>query len=199
VNAAIAAGGAAAATLLYWTIAADAAGRRRLTIGTLPPLLPAVVAATAAAAALGGAHATAITASAGAAVAGMVDARTGSIFDPLTATILAGSFALAAIDGSVGSGVAGAGAVGGMLLFLHALSGGRGLGFGDVKLGAGLGMALGFATGLTAIALAFVLGGVYGTWLLATKRATAGASIRFGPFIAGGTFVALIVPIGLRG
>jgi prepilin signal peptidase PulO-like enzyme (type II secretory pathway) len=129
----------------------------------------------------------------------MVDARTGSIFDPLTATVLACSLALAALDGSVAAGFAGAGGVGGMLLFLHALSGGRGLGFGDVKLGAGLGMALGFSTGVTAIALAFVLGGIYGSWLLVTKRATAGASIRFGPFIASGTFVALLVPIGFHG
>jgi prepilin signal peptidase PulO-like enzyme (type II secretory pathway) len=59
-------------------------------------------------------------------------------------------------------------------------------------------MALGLSAGLAAIALAFVFGGGYGAWLLATKRARTGATIRFGPFIAAGTFVALIVPPGIR-
>jgi leader peptidase (prepilin peptidase)/N-methyltransferase len=197
-NAALAATAATAATILYWTIAAGAAGRRQTTIGTFPPLLPIVVAASAGAAALGGVHASAIAATAGAAVAGVVDARTGSIFDPLTAAVLFASLALSALDGSLADGLNGAACLGGALLFLHALSGGRGLGLGDVKLGAGLGMALGFSAGVAAIALAFVFGGAYGTWLLASKRASAGASIRFGPFMAAGTFVALLVPLGYR-
>jgi leader peptidase (prepilin peptidase)/N-methyltransferase len=197
-NAALAATAAAAVTILYWTIAADAAARRQTTIGTLPPLLPVVVAATAGASALGGMHAPAIAATAGAAVAGLVDARTGFIFDPLTAAVLVAAFALTAFDGSPGDGLTGAVCVGGALLFLRALSGGRGLGLGDVKLGLGIGMALGFSTGLAAIALAFVFGGIYGAWLLASKRASAGASIRFGPFIAAGTFVALLIPMGYR-
>jgi leader peptidase (prepilin peptidase)/N-methyltransferase len=197
-NAVLAATGAAAATVVYWAIAADAAGRRQMTIGTLPAVLPVLAAVTAGVATLAGVHAPVIAASAGAAVAGMVDARTGSIFDPLTATLLLTSLILAALDGSVSSGLYGAVTVGGTLLFLHALSGGRGLGLGDVKLGAGLGMALGLSGGITAIALAFVFGGGYGIWLLATKRATAGASIRFGPFIAAGTFVALLAPFGYR-
>jgi leader peptidase (prepilin peptidase)/N-methyltransferase len=196
VNAPLAASVAAAACVLFWTIAADAAGRRRTTIGTLPPLLPVAVAVAAGAAACGGAHAAAIAATAGAAVAGFVDARTGLIFDPLAAALMIAAFALTALDGSLSDGLAGAASVGGGLLFLHALSGGRGLGLGDVKLGAGLGMALGFTGGIAAIALAFVFGGGYGTWLLATRRASAGASIRFGPFIAAGTFVALLVPLG---
>jgi leader peptidase (prepilin peptidase)/N-methyltransferase len=170
-----------------------------MTIGTLPPLLPAIVAATAGAAALGGLHAPAIVASAGAAVAGVVDARTGSIFDPLTAAVLIAALTLSAIDGSVADGLTGAAGIGGALLFLHAVSSGRGLGLGDVKLGAGIGMALGFSGGATALALAFVFGGGYGVWLLATRRASAGASIRFGPFIAAGTFAALLAPLGYRG
>ena len=80
---------------------------------------------------------------------------------------------------------------------MHAISKQRGIGLGDVKLrGAALGMALGLSGGLTAIALAFVFGGAYGVWLLATRRAQRGASIRFGPFIAAGTFATLLVPLG---
>ncbi|MGA2395550.1 MAG: A24 family peptidase [Candidatus Lustribacter sp.] len=190
--------GAVAASLLYWTIAADAAGRRRMTIGTLPPLLPALVAATAFAATSADLPVTAVAASAGAAVAGVVDARTGSIFDPLTGAMLIAAAALALIEGSLINGLYGAAAVGGGLFLLHALSSGHGLGLGDVKLGTALGMALGVSSGLTAIALAFVFGGTYGTWLLATKRARLGSSIRFGPFIAAGTFAALLAPPGFR-
>jgi leader peptidase (prepilin peptidase)/N-methyltransferase len=198
VNAAFAAGGTALATVLYWTIAADAAGRRRMTIGTLPPLLPAVVAATAYTAALSGMPAPAVAASAGAAVAGFVDARTGSIFDPLTAALFIASFALGAINGSAIDGLYGAAGVGAALFFLHAVSSGNGLGLGDVKLGTALGMALGLSNGLFAIALAFVFGGGYGAWLLATRRASAGTPIRFGPFIAAGTLVALLAPLGFH-
>jgi leader peptidase (prepilin peptidase)/N-methyltransferase len=198
VNAALAATGAAAASVAYWGIAAGAADRRCLRAGTLPPLLPALVGATAWAAALAGMPVSGIAAIAGTAVAAVVDARTGSIFDPLTAAMLCTSLALAAINGSAIDGIYGTAAVGGALLLLHALSGGRGLGLGDVKLGAALGMALGLTSGMTAIALAFIFGGGYGTWLLATKRARAGTRIRFGPFIAAGTFAALIVPLGYR-
>jgi len=79
---------------------------------------------------------------------------------------------------------------------LHAVSRGRGLGLGDVKLGTALGAALGLVSGLTAIALAFIFGGGYGVWLLATGRARAGSSIHFGPFIAAGAYVALLAPLG---
>jgi len=169
-----------------------------MTIGTLPPLLPVLVAATAGIAALDGVHVPAVAASAAAAVAGVVDARTGSIFDPLTIALLAVSLALSAVDGSVTDGLFGAAGTGAALLFLHTVTGRRGLGLGDVKFGAGIGLALGLTGGLTAIALAFVFGGSYGTWLLATKRATAGASIRFGPFITAGTFVTLLAPLSHR-
>ncbi len=195
-NALLGAGGAAAASVLYWTIAADAAARRRLTIGSLPPLLPVLVALTAYAGAVGGLPLSAVVAGAGAGVAGVVDARTGSIFDPLTLALLLASLALGALNGSLTDGLYGAVAVGGALFMLHALSRGRGLGLGDVKLGGALGMALGLSTGALAIALAFVFGGGYGVWLLTTRRARPGTPVRFGPFIAAGTFAALLAPLG---
>jgi len=185
-------------TALFWAIAADAAGRRRMTIGTMPLLLPVLAGVAAGAAAFAGLPAPAVTASAGAAVAGVVDARTGSIFDPLTAAILLAALALAVVDGTVANGFYGAAGAGGALFLLHAISSGRGLGLGDVKLAAALGMSLGPAGGLTAIAAAFVAGGGYGAWLLATRRASTGTTIRFGPFIAAGTFVALLAPLAQR-
>ncbi len=197
-NAALAATATGGATVMYWMIADDAAARRRMTIGSLPPLLPAAAAITACIASFAGISASAVAATAGVAVAGLVDARTGSIYDPLTATMLLASFVLAAANGSVIDGCCGAAAVGAALLALHAISSGRGIGLGDVKLGATLGMALGLAGGLTAIALAFVFGGAYSAWLLATRRAQRHTSIRFGPFIAAGTFATLLAPFGFH-
>jgi leader peptidase (prepilin peptidase) / N-methyltransferase len=195
-NAALAATATAGATVMYWMIADDAATRRSMTIGTLPPLLPAVAAATACVASLAGISVPAVAATAGVAVAGLVDARTGSIYDPLTAAMLLASLVLALANGCAIDGCCGAIAVGAALLALYAISRGRGIGLGDVKLGTALGMALGFSGGLTAIALAFVFGGAYGAWLLATRRAQRDASVRFGPFIAAGTFATLLGPLG---
>jgi leader peptidase (prepilin peptidase)/N-methyltransferase len=197
-NALLAAAGAGLAATVFWTIAADAAARRRMTIGALPAVLPLLAASAAAAAAIGGAHAAAAVACAGVAVAGWVDARTGSIFDPLTATVLLASLALCAVEGAALEGIFGAASVGAALLLLHALTGGRGLGLGDVKLGTALGMALGVSAGLTALGLAFIFGGAYGVLLVATRRARAGTAIRFGPFVAAGTFAALALPLGIR-
>jgi prepilin signal peptidase PulO-like enzyme (type II secretory pathway) len=190
----LAAFAAAIAAVVYWAIAADAAGRRRLTIGTMPAVLPALVALVAGAACATGVHLAAIGALAGVAVAAWVDARTGSIFDPLTLTLFMTSLGLCWFDGTPAAGAYGAAGVGAALLLLHAVTDGNGLGLGDVKLGAALGMALGPACGLTAIGFAFIFGGAYGAWLLITKRASSESAVRFGPFIAAGTVVALFVP-----
>lgn len=125
-------------------------------------------------------------------MAGVVDARTGYIPDPLTAAMMVAALLVAALDRTLLDGLSGSVAVGGSLLLLHAVTGGRGLGLGDVKLGTALGMGLGLSMGLHATALAFVFGGSYGGWLLATKRAVLGTPIRFGPFIAAGAFVAAL-------
>lgn len=134
-----------------------------------------------------------VVAVAGATVAGVVDARTGYIPNSLTATMMLASLLFAALDRTLVDGLSGSVAVGGSLLLLHAVSGGRGLGLGDVKLGTALGMALGLTMGLLAIGLAFVFGGIYAGWLLATKRAVLGTPIRFGPFIAAGTLALALV------
>jgi leader peptidase (prepilin peptidase)/N-methyltransferase len=197
-NVLLAAAGSAVSAVAFWGVASDAAGRRRVTIGTLPGRLPLLAGCAAALAAIAGAHAAAVAACAGVTVAAWVDARTGSIFDPLTVTVMAVSIALSGIEGVALDGVSGAAAVGAALLLIHVVTGGRGRGLGDVKLGATLGMALGVSSGLIAIGLAFIFGGAYGAWLLATRRAAPHSAIRFGPFIAAGTFTALALPLALR-
>ena len=198
-NAALAACAAGIATPAYWHLACAAARRRRLNAGALPPLLPAFAGAAGCAAALAGIAPAGIASIAAVLVAGVIDARTGSIFDPLTATLLGTSLVIAAVGGSAGGALCGAAVVGGALLLLHAAGRGRGFGLGDVKLGTGLGAALGLGGGLTAIALAFVFGGIYGTSLLLTKRARAGTAVRFGPFVAAGTIAAVVAPWAFLG
>lgn len=190
-TAAIAGAGTAGA---FWAIAANAARQRRLTVGPFPYALLPLTSACAALAANDNAQPAEIGALAGVAVAGWIDARTGFIFDRITALLMIIAFVLCACAGSALQALSGALAVGATLLLMHALTGGRGLGLGDVKLGTAVAMALGVASGFLAIGGAFVLGAAYGLWLLATKRAHAGSAIRFGPFIAAGTFIVVLSP-----
>ena len=133
---------------------------------------------------------------AGTLVAAVVDARTGYIPDALTRTTAFAALALAASSGNAVHACGGAFAVGGALLALHLLTRGRGLGLGDVKLGTAIGVGFGPSAGLFALGAAFVAGGAYAAWLLATRRARRGDAIRFGPFLAAGTFAAILVPVG---
>lgn len=71
-----------------------------------------------------------------------------------------------------------------------------GLGFGDVKLAALLGIALariGWAPLVWGTALAFVLGGVAALVLLATRRATRDTHLPFGPAMLAGAGVAAVL------
>ena len=73
------------------------------------------------------------------------------------------------------------------------------LGLGDVKLAGPLGMALGWAgwqSVLLATVLSFVLCGLAGAVLLATRRADARAALPLGPFMVYATFVVLLVTAG---
>jgi leader peptidase (prepilin peptidase) / N-methyltransferase len=137
-----------------------------------------------------------LAALAGTAVAAAIDARTGYIPDAVSRTTALGALALTAACGSAVSAFCGAAAVGGALLALHLLTRGRGLGLGDVKLGTAIGVGLGPLAGITALGAAFVLGGLYASWLLAARRAKRGDAIRFGPFLAAGTFAVVLVPAG---
>jgi leader peptidase (prepilin peptidase)/N-methyltransferase len=137
-----------------------------------------------------------LAALAGAFAAAAVDARTGLIPDAITRPASLGALALAAASGAAVAACCGAFAVGGTLLALHLLTGGRGLGLGDVKLGTAIGIGLGAAAGTIALGAAFVAGGAYAAWLLATGRARRGDAIRFGPFLAVGTLAATLLAPG---
>ena len=128
----------------------------------------------------------------GSLVAAVTDARTGLIPDAVTRATALAALGCAMVNGVAPLACAGAYAVGGALLGLHLLTGGRGVGLGDVKLGIAIGVGFGPAGGVFALGAAFVLGGAYATWLLLTGRARRRDTIRFGPFLAAGTAAALV-------
>lgn len=134
---------------------------------------------------------------AGTFVAAVADARTGFIPDAVTRATAFAALGTAACAGAAVHACGGAFAVGGSLLALHLLTRGRGLGLGDVKLGTAIGAGFGPAAGLFALGAAFIAGGAYAFWLLATRRARRGDAIRFGPFLALGVLAAALVPSGL--
>lgn len=81
---------------------------------------------------------------------------------------------------------------GGLLFLFIALFSKGGMGGGDIKFAASLGLWLGWKLNLLALFLAFIFGGIIGSILLAFKRKDRKDSIPFGPFIALGAFIAIL-------
>lgn len=77
---------------------------------------------------------------------------------------------------------------------LWMLSGGRLLGFGDIKLMIGIGFLLGISGGIAAVLLAFWAGAIVSVVLLLLKkwRFTMKSEIPFAPFLIGGTFAVFL-------
>lgn len=74
-------------------------------------------------------------------------------------------------------------------LFLWVVTGGRGMGFGDVKLALGIGWLLGLWAGLAMILFSFWIGGLFALCILiARKKMTMKSHIAFGPFMCIATF-----------
>jgi prepilin signal peptidase PulO-like enzyme (type II secretory pathway) len=70
------------------------------------------------------------------------------------------------------------------------LSGGRVMGFGDVKLALGIGWLLGLSGGFAAVMLAFWIGAVFGLLLIAaTHRTSLKSEVPFAPFLIIGVFI----------
>jgi leader peptidase (prepilin peptidase)/N-methyltransferase len=126
------------------------------------------------------------------AVNAATDLGTGYIFDRVLG---AGGVSLLGslfCGGNLSDAAGGAAIAGGMLAIPFALSRARGLGFGDVKFAAILGLGLGASRAVRALLFACVLGGVWGLLLL--RRAGRRGEMRFGPFLAMGAACALAFP-----
>jgi leader peptidase (prepilin peptidase)/N-methyltransferase len=79
----------------------------------------------------------------------------------------------------------------GIFLLIAVLSRG-GMGIGDVKMAALMGIMLGYPSVLVAIFLAIMAGGIVAIVLLAARKKGRKQGIPFGPFLALGTMLALI-------
>jgi leader peptidase (prepilin peptidase) / N-methyltransferase len=97
--------------------------------------------------------------------------------------------------GRLGAALAGAAIAFGVLFVVHMISPAS-MGFGDVRLSFILGLFLGWL-GLSHVVaglfLGFALGAVIGVGLMLTKRRGRKDSVPFGPFLAGGAAIAVLV------
>ena len=130
-----------------------------------------------------------IVALACAAVCAATDLRTGYIFDVVTGTAALTVMAVGAIVGRTEDVFAGGATAGGLLLLLFAISRGRGMGLGDVKLAAVIGGGLGAVSSLVAIGVAFVLGSAVVCCGLLLRKAKRHDAIRFAPYLATGALI----------
>lgn len=94
-------------------------------------------------------------------------------------------------DVDVFNSLAGALAGGGILLVLARMSRG-GMGGGDVKFAAIIGLWLGWKLTLLCLLLAFILGGLVGMLLIFLRRKHRKAYIAFGPFLSVGMFISMV-------
>lgn len=81
--------------------------------------------------------------------------------------------------------------IGGFFLALVLITRGKGMGGGDIKLGAFIGLVLGFPAGILAIVLSFLTGAVFSIFLLLFGQKKFGQAIPFGPFLVLGSLIAL--------
>lgn len=82
----------------------------------------------------------------------------------------------------------------GLLGLLWLATRGRGIGLGDVKLMAPLGLLFGPLGTITLLFIAFISGGLLGLVLITTKQASLKTAIPFGPFLIAAAFLLLIYP-----
>jgi leader peptidase (prepilin peptidase)/N-methyltransferase len=77
------------------------------------------------------------------------------------------------------------------LLFIHLITKGRGMGLGDVKMVVPLGALLGPRLSVVWIFGAFVIGGLVGIVLLASRSVAWRSRVAFGPFLVVSFFITL--------
>ena len=135
---------------------------------------------------------------------GLIDAKwhrlPNALVYPLYPLVLVGLFVGERLSGEsawLGAAV-GAGLWGGVLLVIHVVSAGRGMGMGDVKLAPIVGAVLGWVgieAAVMGLTVAFGLGGIWAVGALVAGR-SARSSIAFGPFLLIGGAVGLGIAVG---
>lgn len=81
--------------------------------------------------------------------------------------------------------------IGGFFFSLIVITKGKGMGGGDAKLGAFIGLMLGFPQALFALMLAFLTGAVFSIGLIIIGKKHFGQTIPFGPFLVLGSLIML--------
>jgi leader peptidase (prepilin peptidase) / N-methyltransferase len=123
-------------------------------------------------------------------VCALSDIQTGYVFDRVLIAAMVLMIPAAVVSGSAAQAVSGAALAGFLVMAPRALSCGRAMGFGDVKLAATIGFSLGPGDALRALWWASVCGGAFALVLIVARRARRGASLRFAPFLAFGAWCA---------
>jgi leader peptidase (prepilin peptidase)/N-methyltransferase len=135
-------------------------------------------------------------------VVAVIDARSRRIPNRLTYPLTPALLGLLAVAGLLNGdpGSAARALLGGLAAFatllVLALINPRGMGMGDVKLAAFVGVGLGYlgwATLVAGVFAAFVLGGVVALGLIVTRLRGRKDLIPFGPYLAGGAVLALLL------
>lgn len=81
--------------------------------------------------------------------------------------------------------------IAGFFMGLIIITKGKGMGGGDVKLGAFMGLMLGFPQALLALVLSFLTGAIFSIILIIFGKKRFGQTIAFGPFLVLGSLIAL--------
>ncbi len=79
----------------------------------------------------------------------------------------------------------------GFLYLVYFLTRGKAMGFGDVKLGIFIGLILGFANGLMALGLSFIIGSIIAIFAILLKKKKFGQYLPFAPFLVSGVLATI--------
>lgn len=162
---------------------------RRVTI--VAPALLAIVSSSkvSAAGAEGYAEATVL---AYAAIGAGTDLQTGYVLDRVALTALGILFGLSIVGKPLGLSLAAAALTGAPLLAIYLVTRGRGIGLGDVKMAATIGLGLGLPDGFAALSCAVLAAGGFGIAVLICGRSRRERYLRFAPFLALGACYAVL-------
>jgi leader peptidase (prepilin peptidase)/N-methyltransferase len=117
------------------------------------------------------------------------------LYPSMVIALLLSLYPLPWLPESIGIRVASAalgGAIGFAILFLIALVSRGGMGWGDVKLAALIGLATGFPLVFLSIIMGAIIGGIVAVALVIAKKRTRRETIPFGPFLALAAMITLL-------
>jgi len=123
--------------------------------------------------------------------AAVIDLHHGIIPDKISITGIIIGLLISLLTTGFISSLMGALLFGGILLLAAYISGG-GMGGGDIKMAAAIGVFTGWQGAILAFMLSSILGGAVGVILLLSHQANRKTAIKFGPFLALGGFIAYV-------